>query len=413
MINRIISFSIKNKFIIGLLVVALVGLGIYSMSTVNLGSVPDITNNQVQVITVAPNLGTQDIEQFVTYPVELAMANLPDLVEIRSVSRFGLSVVTIVFDDEIGTYLPRQLVQEKLNDVQKSIPSGFGAPFMAPITTGLGEIFQYTLKTEPGYDTVYDAMELRTIQDWIVKRQMALVPGVIEINAFGGYVKQYEISLDPDKLKSMEITMPEVFTALENNNANTGGAYIEKNHQANFIRGEGLARSLDDLRSIAVKTINGRPILIKDVAEEVKYGNQVRYGALTQDGKESVGGQILMLKGENPNSVIKNVEKRIIEIQKSLPKGLKIEPFLSRSSLIERTTSTVTKNLVEGALIVIFVLVVLLGSLRGGLITASIIPLSLLFAFILMKQFGVWANLMSLGAIDFGIIVDGAVIIVE
>ncbi len=413
MINRIISFSIKNKFIIGLLVVALTGLGIYSMSTVNLGSVPDITNNQVQVITVAPNLGTQDIEQFVTYPVELAMANLPDLVEIRSVSRFGLSVVTIVFDDEIGTYLPRQLVQEKLNDVQNSIPAGFGAPFMAPITTGLGEIFQYTLKTDPGYDTVYDAMELRTIQDWIVKRQMALVPGVIEINAFGGYVKQYEISLDPDKLKSMEITMPEVFTALENNNANTGGAYIEKNHQANFIRGEGLARSLDDLRSIVVKTINGMPVLIRDVAEEVKYGSQVRYGALTQDGKESVGGQVLMLKGENPNSVIKNVEKRITEIQKSLPKGVRIEPFLSRSSLIERTTSTVTKNLVEGALIVIFVLVVLLGSLRGGLITASIIPLSLLFAFILMKQFGVWANLMSLGAIDFGIIVDGAVIIVE
>jgi heavy metal efflux system protein len=413
MINQIISFSIKNKLIIGLMVVALIGTGIHAMLTINLGSVPDITNNQVQVITVAPNLGTEDIEQFVTYPVELAMANLPDVVELRSVSRFGLSVVTIVFDDRMGTYLPRQLVQEKLIDVQGSIPAGFGEPFMAPITTGLGEIFQYTLKPEPGYDSLFTATDLRTIQDWIVKRQMALVPGVVEVNAFGGYLKQYEISLDPNKMNSMEITMSEIFEALENNNANTGGAYIEKNHQANFIRGEGLARSLKDLEMIVVKTINGAPVLIKDVANEVRYGSAVRFGALTQDGRETVGGQILMLKGENPNNVIKNVEKRIAEIQKSLPEGLRIEPFLSRSALIKRTTTTVTKNLVEGALIVIFVLVVLLGSLRGGLITASIIPLSLLFAFILMKEFGVWANLMSLGAIDFGIIVDGAVIVVE
>jgi heavy metal efflux system protein len=413
MINQIISFSIKNKLIISLMIVALIGIGIHSMMTINLGSVPDITNNQVQVITVAPNLGTEDIEQFVTYPVELAMANLPDVVELRSISRFGLSVVTIVFEDAMGTYLPRQLVQEKLIDVKSSIPAGFGEPFMAPITTGLGEIFQYTLKPEPGYDSLYSAMDLRTIQDWIVKRQMALVPGVVEVNAFGGNLKQYEISLDPNKMNSMEISMAEIFAALEVNNANTGGAYIEKNHQANFIRGEGLARSIEDLEMIVVKTINGAPVLIKDVADDVGYGSSVRFGALTQDGRETVGGQILMLKGENPNNVIKAVEKRIAEIQKSLPEGLRIEKFLSRSALIERTTTTVTKNLVEGALIVIFVLVILLGSLRGGLITASIIPLSLLFAFILMKQFGVWANLMSLGAIDFGIIVDGAVIVVE
>jgi len=304
-------------------------------------------------------------------------------------------------------------VQEKLIDVKGSIPAGFGEPFMAPISTGLGEIYQYTIKPLPGYDSVYTAMDLRTIQDWIVKRQMALVPGVVEVNAFGGELKQYEISLDPNKMNSMEISMAEIFEALENNNANTGGAYIEKNHQANFIRGEGLARSIDDLKMIVVKTINGAPVLIKDVADDVRYGSSVRFGALTQDGHESVGGQILMLKGENPNNVIKAVEKRIEEIQKSLPEGLRIENFLSRSALIERTTSTVAKNLVEGALIVIFVLVILLGSIRGGLITASIIPLSLLFAFILMKQFGVWANLMSLGAIDFGIIVDGAVIVVE
>jgi cobalt-zinc-cadmium resistance protein CzcA len=413
MINKIISYSINNKFIIGLFIVALVGIGVWSMSTIKLGSVPDITNNQVQVITVAPNLGTEDIEQFVTYPVELAMANLPDVIELRSVSRFGLSVVTIVFKDEVGTYLPRQLVQEKLTEVSEEIPEGFGKPFMAPITTGLGEIYQYSLKVKKGYESKYDAMELRTIQDWIVKRQMALVPGVVEVNAFGGYVKQYEVSINPDKLKSFGITMKQVFEALKTNNANTGGAYIEKNHQANFIRGEGLARSLEDLENTVVTTQNGSPILIRDVAEKVSYGSQVRYGAFTQDGHESVGGQILMLKGQSPSNVIDNVQKRIDEIQKSLPEGVYIEPFLSRSELITRTTSTVEKNLIEGSLIVIFVLVLLLGSFRGGLITASVIPLSLLFAFILMKQFGIWADLMSLGAIDFGIIVDGAVIIVE
>ena len=413
MINKIISFSINNKFIIGLFIVALVGTGIWSMATINLGSVPDITNNQVQVITVAPNLGTEDIEQFVTYPVELAMANLPDVIELRSVSRFGLSVVTIVFEDEAGTYLPRQLVQEKLAEVAGEIPEGFGEPFMAPITTGLGEIFQYTLKVKEGYEEKYDAMELRTIQDWIVKRQMALVPGVVEVNAFGGYVKQYEVAINPDKLKSFGITMNQVFEALKMNNANTGGAYIEKNHQANFIRGEGLARSLEDLENTVVTTQHGSPVLIRDVAEKVGFGNQVRYGGFTQDGHETVGGQILMLKGESPGTVIENVQERIGEIQKSLPEGVYIEPFLSRSELIGRTTSTVETNLIEGSLIVIFVLVLLLGSFRGGLITASVIPLSLLFAFILMKQFGVWANLMSLGAIDFGIIVDGAVIIVE
>ncbi len=413
MIDSIISFSIRNKFIVFLLVAGLVVGGIFSMQNIKLGSVPDITNNQVQVITVAPNLGTVDIEQFVTYPVELAMANLPGVIELRSISRFGLSVVTIVFEDRMGTYLPRQLVQEKLAEVSEAIPEGFGTPFMAPITTGLGEIYQYTLMPEPGYEDRYSPMELRTIQDWIVRRQMALVPGVVEINSFGGYLKQYEVALNPDRLNSFGITIGEVFEALERNNANTGGAYIEKNHQANFIRGEGLVRSLDELGLIPVAMRDDTPILLKDVAEEIRFGSAVRYGAFTQDGREAVGGQVLMLKGENPNEVIRNVKRRMEEIQKSLPEGLRIEPFIDRSALIARTTSTVKKNLIEGALIVVFVLVLLLGSLRGGLITASIIPLSLLFAFILMYVFDVWANLMSLGAIDFGIIVDGAVIIVE
>ncbi|MAN88367.1 MAG: CusA/CzcA family heavy metal efflux RND transporter [Algoriphagus sp.] len=413
MLDKIIQFSVKNKLIIGLLTLALIGVGIYSMYTVNLGSVPDITNNQVQVMTVSQNLATEDIEQFVTYPVELAMGNLPGVTEIRSVSRFGLSVVTIIFEDDMGIYKPRQLVQEKLNEVRDKIPEKFGSPSMGPITTGLGEIYQYTIRPKPGYDTVYTPTELRTIQDWIVKRQMTSVDGVVDVNAFGGKIKQYEIAINPEKLNALNVSISEVFDALQRNNVNTGGAYIEKNNMANFIRGEGLVRSLDDIRDILVRNENNIPITIGDVAEKVHFGNQVRYGAFTQDGQEAVGGMVLMLKGSNPNSVIQNVQERMEKVQKSLPEGLEITPFLDRSSLIERTTSTVKTNLLEGALIVIFALVILLGSVRGGIITATTIPLSLLFAFILMKQFNVWANLMSLGAIDFGIIIDGAVIIIE
>ncbi|MCP9200619.1 CusA/CzcA family heavy metal efflux RND transporter [Gramella sp. GC03-9] len=413
MINRIISFSINNKFIIGLLTIALIGTGIWSMSTVNLGSVPDITNNQVQVITQSPNLATEDIEQFVTYPVELSMGNLPGVTEIRSVSRFGLSVVTIVFKDDMGTYLPRQLVQEKLNELNQTIPEKFGSPAMGPISTGLGQIYEYTIKPEEGYADDYSPMELRTIQDWIVKRQLTLLEGVVEVNSFGGSIKQYEVAVNPEKLNSTGISISEVYEALSRNNVNTGGAYIEKNKMSNFIRGEGLIRSLDDIREISITTQNGIPVTIGDVAENVQYGSQVRYGAFTQDGEEAVGGIIMMLKGANPNAVIQDVKDRMAEVSKSLPEGLTIEPIIDRSELIGRTTDTVKTNLLEGALIVIFALVILLGSLRGGLITATTIPLSLLFAFILMKQFNVWANLMSLGAIDFGIIIDGAVIIIE
>ena len=413
MINSIISFSIKNKALIGLMTIALIIGGIYSMSKVPLDAMPDITNNQVLVITTAPNLGTEDIEQFVTYQVELAVANLPDVTEIRSISRFGLSVVTIVFKESAGTYLPRQLVSEALSEVKENIPKGFGEPFMAPISTGLGEIYQYTLEVQPGFDTVYDDMQLRTIQDWIVKRQMAMLPGVVEVNSFGGRKKQYEVSVNSDKLRSMGLSISDVFIALEENNQNTGGAYIEKNHTANFIRGEGLMRSLDDIKNTLVAYIDGNPVFVRDVAD-VKYGSFVRYGAFTKDGKgEAVGGIVMMLKGENSNDVIKAVKERVKLIQKSLPEGIEIKPFLDRSKLIKSTTSTVAENLMLGALIVIFILVLFLGNLRGGLIVASTIPLALLFAFIMMKIFGVWANLMSLGALDFGILVDGAVIIIE
>ncbi|RMA57292.1 CusA/CzcA family heavy metal efflux RND transporter [Ulvibacter antarcticus] len=413
MINKIIDFSINNKFIIGLLTLTIVAAGIWSMTKVPIDAVPDITNNQVQVITQAPNLGTQDIEQFVTYPIEVAMSNLPDVKEIRSISRFGLSVVTIVFDDDMGTYLPRQLVAEKLNEVKDKIPTGFGEPSMGPISSGLGEIYQYTLKVKPEYKNKYSVTDLRTMQDWIVQRQMAMVDGVVEVNAVGGKIKQYEVAVDPNELRAIGITITDVFEALEANNQNTGGAYIEKNHQANFIRGEGLVRSLEDIRKISVKNDNNIPITIGDIAT-VQYGAAIRYGAMTQDGEgEVVGGMVMMLKGANSNDVIDNVKKRMAQIEKSLPEGVIIESLLDRSKLIGETTSTVATNLVEGALIVIFVLIFLLGNWRGGLIVASTIPLSLLFAFILMNVFDVWANLMSLGAIDFGIIVDGSVIIVE
>ncbi|RZT91318.1 cobalt-zinc-cadmium resistance protein CzcA [Ancylomarina subtilis] len=413
MINKIISFSIKNKALIWLMTIGLILGGIYSMNKVPLDAMPDITNNQVLVITTAPNLGTEDIEQFVTYQVELAVANLPDVTEIRSVSRFGLSVVTIVFKESAGTYLPRQLVSEALTEVKEKIPEGFGEPFMAPISTGLGEIYQYTLEVQPGFDTVYDDMELRTMQEWIIKRQMAMLPGVVEVNSFGGRGKQYEVSINPDKLRSMGLAMSDIFEALKDNNQNTGGAYIEKNFQANFIRGEGLMRSIDDIKNTLVANIDGQPIFIRDVAE-VKYGSFVRFGAFTKNGKgDAVGGIVMMLKGGNSNEVIKAVKERMALIQKSLPEGVIIKPFLDRSKLIKSTTSTVAENLSLGALIVIFILVIFLGNLRGGLIVASTIPLALLFAFIMMNLFGVWANLMSLGALDFGILVDGAVIIVE
>ncbi|WP_111707528.1 CusA/CzcA family heavy metal efflux RND transporter [Lutibacter citreus] len=413
MINRIIEYSINNKMVIALFTLALIIAGVYSIKNVPVDAVPDITNNQVQIITQAPNLGTEDIEQFITYPVELAVSNLPDVEEIRSVSRFGLSVVTIVFSDKMDTYLPRQLVMEKLDEIKSKIPEGFGEPFMGPISTGLGEIYQYTLEVDSKFKNTYSITELRTIQDWIIKRQMAMVPGVVEVNAFGGGIKQYEVAIDPNELKAIDITINEVYESLRNNNQNTGGAYIEKNHQANFIRGEGLARSISDIQNIVIKNINGIPIKISDIAE-VKFGNAIRYGALTKDGKgEAVGGMILMLKGANSKKVIDNIKNRIEEIQKSLPEGVSIKPFLDRSKLIDETTSTVKNNLAEGALIVIFVLVFFLGNWRGGLIVASTIPLSLLFAFVLMNIFGVWANLMSLGAIDFGIIIDGSVIIVE
>ncbi len=413
MLSNIINFSIKNKFIVLLFTTFIIGFGLYSLSQIPIGAVPDVTNNQVQVITTSRNLSTQDMEQFITYPVELEMANLPGVKEIRSISKFGLSVVTIVFDDDMGTYLPRQLIAEKIKSASETIPEGFGTPEMGPITTGLGEIYQYILDVEPEYKDQYNAEDLRTIQDWIVKRQLSGIPGVVEVNTWGGFLKQYEVAINTEKLNAMNITARDVFTALEMNNSVSGGGYIEKVNQAFFIRGEGLVTSLDDINNIVVKNESGIPIYIRDVAK-VGFGSAIRFGAITGNGEgEKVLGQVMMLKDANSKKVIEAVKERVVEISKSLPRGVYINAFLDRSELIARTTFTVTENLILGCLIVIFVVVLLLGNFRSGLVVASVIPLSLLFALSLMYIFGVDANLMSLGAIDFGIIIDGAVIIVE
>ncbi|MFD0863585.1 CusA/CzcA family heavy metal efflux RND transporter [Sungkyunkwania multivorans] len=413
MLSHIIRFSIKNKFIVLMFTTFIAGFGMYSLSQISIGAVPDVTNNQVQVITTSRNLSTQDMEQFITYPVELEMANLPGVIEIRSISKFGLSVVTIVFEDDMGTYLPRQLIAEKIKSASEKIPVGYGTPEMGPITTGLGEIYQYILDVKPEFKDDYTAEDLRTIQDWVVKRQLSGVPGVVEVNTWGGFLKQYEVAIDTQKLNAMNITARDVFDALKTNNNVSGGGYIEKVNQAYFIRGEGLVSSLKDIENIVVKNDTGIPVYVKDVAK-VGFGRATRFGAITGNGEgEKVLGQVMMLKDANSKKVIEAVKERVTSISKSLPEGVYINAFLDRSELIAKTTFTVTENLVLGCLIVIFVVVLLLGNLRSGLVVASIIPLCLLFALSLMFIFGVDANLMSLGAIDFGIIIDGAVIVVE
>ncbi|MES2376743.1 MAG: CusA/CzcA family heavy metal efflux RND transporter [Bacteroidota bacterium] len=417
MLNKIINFSIKNKLVIGLFTFALIGWGIYSLKQLPIDAVPDITNNQVQVITLSPSLATQEVERLISYPVEQTMATIPEIEQVRSLSRFGLSVVTIVFHDKVDIYWARQQVNEKLSEAKNNIPAGLGNPEISPISTGLGEIYQYVIHAKPGFEKKYDARELRSIQDWIVRRQLLGTPGIAEVNSFGGLLKQYEIALDPDKLRSLNLSISDVFKALEQNNENTGGAYIDKKPNAYFIRSEGFVGSIDDINKIVVKNnANGLPVLVRDIAT-VGISNSIRYGALTRSTinseGEAVGGIVMMLKGANANNVVKQVKEKIARINKTLPEGVTVEPFLDRSALVDRAIGTVAKNLIEGALIVIFVLVLFLGNLRAGLVVASVIPLAMLFAICLMNVFGVSGNLMSLGAIDFGLIVDGAVIIVE
>lgn len=413
MFEKIIQGSVKNGLLVFLLVAGIIGAGIWSLTRVTIDAVPDITNNQVQVVTITPSLAPQEVEQFITYPVELAMANLPHIEEVRSVSRYGLSVVTVVFDEGLSTLDSRQYVKEQIDVAMEDIPEGMGTPGLMPITTGLGEVYQYTLEVDPEHQDQYDAQELRTIQDWIVKRQLAGIPGVVEISSFGGSLKQYEVSVNPTNLNALNITLDDVWNALASNNMNAGGSYIEKGPEAWYIRVEGLITSKEDIASISIPAEDGTPIRLGSFAQIIE-GSAPRFGAMTMDGKgEAVGGIVLMLKGENAYSVTQRIEERVQHIKKTLPKGVHIYPYLDRADLVGRTIDTVTTNLVEGGLIVIFVLIMLLGNWRAGLIVASVIPLSMLFALILMNAFGVSANLMSLGAIDFGIVVDGAVIIIE
>ncbi len=414
MLDKIIFFSIRNKLIIGLMTLGLILWGVNALRHLPIDAVPDITNNQVQVITVAPSQSALDIERLVTFPVEQNVATIPGIEEVRSFSRFGLSVVTIVFKDNIDVYWARQQVNERLTEIQNQIPPGVGTPKMAPITTGLGEIYQYVIHALPGYEEKYTSMELRTIQDWIVRRQLLGTPGVADVSSYGGYLKQYEIAVNTDKLRSFDLSVTDVFRSLEKNNQNTGGAYIDKKPNAYFIRSEGLVSSLQDLEVIVLKvTESGSPVFLRDVAT-IQFGNAIRYGAMTRNTNgEVTGAVVMMLKGANSSEVIENVKNRIEQIKTNLPEGVTIDPFLDRTKLVNKAISTVTKNLAEGALIVIFILVVLLGNLRAGLIVSSVIPLAMLFAIGMMNVFGVSGNLMSLGAIDFGLIVDGAVIIVE
>lgn len=412
MFQKLITYSIRHKMVVGILTLALAVWGIWSLMHLPFDSTPDITNNQVQVITQAPSLGAQEVEQYITTPIEMALANIPRQEERRSISRSGLSVVTIVFDDAADIYWARSQISQVLEAVAKELPANTDTE-LGPIATGLGEIFHYTVRAEKGYEDRYTLTQLRTIQDWIVRKQLAGTPGVAEISGWGGYVKQYEVAVNTDQLNANGLSIGDLYDALQRNNANTGGSYIEENSNQYYIRGLGVVKSFDDVANITVKTIDGTPVRIKDIAK-VQEGHATRFGAVTRNGDgEVVAGIAIMLKGENFQQVIKNVKERIAQIQKSLPEGVVIEPFIDRTNLVERVEGTIAHNLIAGGLIVIFVLVPFLGNWRAGLVVASVIPLSMLFAFALMKAFGVDGNLMSLGAIDFGMIVDSAVIIVE
>lgn len=412
MFQKLITSSIKHKFVVGFLTISLIVWGLWSLATLPFDSTPDITDNQVQVITQAPSLGAQEVEQYVTTPIEMALANVPRLQERRSISRSGLSVITLIFDDQADIYWARSQVSQVLNDAVKELPKNTSTE-MGPIATALGEIYHYTVRTKKGYENKYSLTQLRTIQDWIVRKQLSGTPGVAEVSGWGGFVKQYEVAINTDRLNANGITVSEVFDALQKNNANTGGSYIEQNSNQYYIRAIGVAKTFDDITNIPVKNVNGITIKVGDIAK-VQEGHATRFGAVTRNGEgEVVAGIAIMLKGENFQEVSKNVKSRIAQIQKSLPEGVIIEPFIDRTNLVKRVEGTIEHNLIMGGLIVIFVLVIFIGNWRAGLVVASVIPLSMLFAFGMMKTFGIDGNLMSLGAIDFGMIVDSAVIIVE
>ncbi|MCZ6769785.1 MAG: efflux RND transporter permease subunit, partial [Acidobacteria bacterium] len=407
--HRIIDFSLNNRFLIIVFVLLLVGAGLYSMLNLPIDAVPDVTPNQVQILTNAPGLSPLEVEQFITFPVETAMSGLPGIETIRSVSRFGLSAVTIYFEEDMDVYFCRRLILERLPQARDAILPGFGTPEMGPISTGLGEIYQFVVQGEG-----YSLMELRSILDWDIAFKLRSVPGVVEVNSYGGELKTYEVQIDPNKLLGYNIPMAQVFEALETNNANAGGAYIIKSQEQYLVRGEGLVENIEQIGDIVLTAgEDGTPIYVSNVAE-VQLAPMVRQGAVTRDGEgEVVTGVVMMLIGENSRVVVDRVKVKMEEIRRSLPPGVVIDTYYDRTDLVRKTIVTVITNLSEGGALVILVLLLLLGSFRGGLVVASAIPFSMLFAFIGMRQFGLSGNLMSLGAIDFGLIVDGSVVMIE
>lgn len=409
MLNRLVDWSLDNRPVVLILTALLVFGGGYAVTQLPIDAVPDVTNVQVQILTKAPALGPAEMEQFVTYPVEAAMNGLPDLVEIRSISRYGLSAITVVFEDHVNVYFARQLVSERLAQAKENIPAGFGVPEMGPVSTGLGEVFMFTV--EGGN---LSAMERRTLLDWDIAPRLRAIPGVTEVNVWGGLPKQYQVVVDPAKLRGYGISLKEVFEAVEAGNGNSGGGYIERNREQYVIRGDGLARNVSDLGKLVLRVgAGGTPVTVSSVAE-VRIGAMLRIGAATADGKgETVVGIAQMLAGENALDVATRVGKAVEELQSSLPDGVRVVPFYDRSDFVRKVLATVEKNLLEGGLLVVAVLFGFLGNFRAGLIVASAIPLSMLAAFTGMLQGRISANLMSLGAIDFGLIVDGAVVLIE
>ena len=411
MVNHIIEWSLNNRFIVMLLALVILGLGVFSASTIPLDAVPDLTNVQVQILTNSPALGPVEVEQFITFPVENAMSGVPNVEEIRSISRFGLSAVTVAFQDGTDIYWARNLINERLLQARENIPPGMGTPELGPIATGMSEIYQFEVRSE--VEDQYSLSELRTILDWQIAFQLRSVPGVIEVNTFGGELKTYEVQIDPAKLQNYEISLSDVFQALEENNGNAGGGYITHGAEQRLIRGEGLVGSLDDIRTIVLDSREGTPIRVRDVAE-VRFAPMLRQGAVTRDGdREAVIGMVMMIMGGNSRQVVADVKEKIAEIQKTLPKGVVIETFYDRTELVEKTIHTVAENIGLGVLLVIIMLFLLLGDVRAGLIVAAAIPLSAMSALIAMRYAGVSANLMSMGAVDFGVIVDGAVVMIE
>ena len=409
--RSVIAFALRSRLLVIALTGLLIGVGVWSMLRLPIDAVPDVTNVQVQINTNAPALSPIEVEQQITLPVELAMFGLPDLEEIRSLSKFGLSQVTIVFEDGTDLYFARQQVQERLQAAMEEIPEGIGTPEMGPTSTGLGEIFQYTIEAEPG--SGIDATELRTLQDWVVAPQLRAVEGVAEVNSFGGYQKQYQVLLRPEALVQYDLTLDQVLEAVEGNNVNAGGGYITRGAEQLIVRGVGRVQDLEQIRNIVVSSEGGTPIRIGDIAE-VAIGHTIRQGAVTKDGTgEVVTGIVMMRVGENSRTVVDAVKERFEAARLSLPDGASLDAFYDRSELVDRTIATVRRNLIEGALLVIAVLFLLLGNLRAALIVAAAIPLSMLFAFSAMLQAGIAGSLMSLGAIDFGLVVDGSVVMVE